>query len=115
MVKLESQYDTLRTQFGEEEGHDVANAFCKANYGVGDGHDAESELAIAFMELTFRPLSLSGLDVQSCYMRQRESVSHHDLILCKINHVNSFIRTRCVRFAPQLFASLYPSYFASYI
>ncbi|KAF8120980.1 hypothetical protein EV363DRAFT_1187446 [Boletus edulis] len=65
LVKLETLYDSLRAEMREEEGRDATDAFCRANYGVGDGWDAESVLAIAYMELTFQPLSFPGLDARA--------------------------------------------------
>lgn len=66
LVKLKARHESLRSLVGEEEGYDAIDAFCRAQYGLGDGCDRESELAIALMELTFRPLSFPGLDAQSC-------------------------------------------------
>ena len=62
LVELETQYDSLHSLLREDEGDDEANAFCQANYGVGDLQGANGELAFAYMDLTFKPHTFPGLD-----------------------------------------------------
>lgn len=83
LVKLKTRYASLRSLLEEEEGRDSVDAFCRPHYGLGDGCDNESKLAIALMELMFPPLTLPGLDVQDSHRRQTvECVSY--LLLCEI-------------------------------
>jgi len=61
LVELETRYDSLRSLLREDEGDDEADAFCQANYGVGDLQSANGELAFAYMDLTFKPHTFPGL------------------------------------------------------
>ena len=51
-----------RSLLCEDEGDDEANAFCQANYGIGDLQGANGKLAFAYMDLTFKPHTFPGLD-----------------------------------------------------
>lgn len=65
-MELETRYNSLRSLLREDEGDDKANAFCRANYGVGDLQGANGELAFAYMNLTFKPYTFPGLDGTEC-------------------------------------------------
>lgn len=61
LVKLEVRYDSLRSSLCEEESDDEVNTFCQANYGIDDLQGDERELALEFMDLTFKPYVSPGL------------------------------------------------------
>lgn len=93
LVMLETRYDSLRSLLREEEGSEEADAFCRENYGIGEMHDADAELALAHMDLTFRPYTFPGLDSMDCYRNKNAECVSLDVV-CKCVYTDTLIDVR---------------------